>query len=90
MNMDMITKKIRENLSWTNINRVLLVFVWAISITFLAHVGVTIYQAHEQNQEIRKQTVCPSILSIARSARDTMIVMKAEPLCTEFVLENLN
>jgi hypothetical protein len=42
-------------------------------------------QAHEQ----RKTVVCPSFLSIARSARDTLIVMRNEPLCTEYVLDNL-
>ena len=37
----------------------------------------------------RKETVCPSFLSIARSARDTMIVMRNEPLCNRYVLDNL-
>jgi hypothetical protein len=39
--------------------------------------------------ELKKETACPSMLSIARSARDTLIIMKAEPLCINFVLENL-
>jgi hypothetical protein len=47
------------------------------------------YEADKVAKEIRKANVCPSVLSIARSARDTLIVMKAEPLCNEFVLENL-
>lgn len=37
----------------------------------------------------RKTVICPSFLSIARSPRDTLIVMRNEPLCTEYVLENL-
>ena len=37
----------------------------------------------------RKEIVCPSFLSIARSARDTMIVMRNEPLCNRYVLDNL-
>lgn len=37
----------------------------------------------------RADTACPSLLSISRSARDTLIVMKAEPLCINFVLNNL-
>lgn len=37
----------------------------------------------------RKEIVCPSFLSIARSARDTLIVMRNEPLCADFVLDNL-
>lgn len=37
----------------------------------------------------RKEVVCPSFLSIARSARDTLIVMRNEPLCNRYVLDNL-
>ena len=46
---------------------------------------------HTRNtrSEQRKEVVCPSFLSIARSARDTMIVMRNEPLCRDYVLDNL-
>jgi len=37
----------------------------------------------------RQQVVCPSFLSIARSPRDTLIVMRNEPLCSKYVLDNL-
>ena len=37
----------------------------------------------------RQEIVCPSFLSIARSARDTLIVMRNEPLCNRYVLDNL-
>ena len=37
----------------------------------------------------RQEIVCPSFLSIARSARDTLIVMRNEPLCNSYVLDNL-
>lgn len=40
-------------------------------------------------QEQRKEAVCPSFLSIARSSRDTLIVMRNEPLCNRYVLDNL-
>jgi hypothetical protein len=36
-----------------------------------------------------KQVACPSLLSIGRSARDTLIIMKVEPLCNTYVLDNL-
>lgn len=39
--------------------------------------------------EKRKAIVCPSLLSIGRSSRDTLIIMKNEELCNSFVLENL-
>lgn len=41
------------------------------------------------NARHRQQVVCPSLLSIARSPRDTMIIMKNEPLCNRYVLDNL-
>lgn len=37
----------------------------------------------------RRNAICPALMSISRSARDTLIVMKAEPLCNSFVLDNL-
>lgn len=36
-----------------------------------------------------KDTSCPSLLSIGRSSRDTLIVMKVEPLCNQYVLDNM-
>jgi hypothetical protein len=42
-----------------------------------------------KNAEQREQVVCPSFLSIARSSRDTLIVMRNEPLCNSYVLDNL-
>lgn len=40
-------------------------------------------------QQARRDAICPALLSISRSARDTLIVMKAEQLCNSFVLDNL-
>jgi hypothetical protein len=55
--------------------------------------GILIHRTLKEdriNREVlRKGTVCPSLLSIARSPRDTLIVMKNEPLCTVFVLDSL-
>ena len=46
-------------------------------------------QKQIQMAEQRKEIVCPSFLSISRSARDTLIVMRNEPLCNSYVLDNL-
>ena len=37
----------------------------------------------------RREVICPSYLSIARSARDTLIVMRNDQLCNRYVLDNL-
>lgn len=52
--------------------------------------GATKYaELIDKKFEKRKEVVCPSFLSIARSARDTLIVMRNEPLCNAYVLDNL-
>jgi hypothetical protein len=43
----------------------------------------------QKTNTARMNVICPSLLSIGRSSRDTLIVMKAEPLCNTFVMENL-
>ena len=57
--------------------------------------AVFLYSVYVYDQYVTKETtarqsiVCPSFLSIARSARDTLIVMRNEPLCNRYVLDNL-
>jgi hypothetical protein len=46
-----------------------------------------------ENQRLnmhRQSVVCPSFLSMARNVRDTLIVMRNDPLCNSYVLDNLN
>lgn len=48
------------------------------------------YSTYVDRKEAERQAViCPSFLSITRSIRDTLIVMRNEPLCNRYVLENL-
>jgi hypothetical protein len=68
-----------------------------IAVPAVAVVGIIgLYFYAKSNDEYyagqmqkRKETVCPSFLSIARSARDTLIVMRNETLCNSYVLDNL-
>ncbi len=79
-----MTKDTRDNL----ISGV--VFVGLIGlIWWTVDIGNTRREKELAAQEQRKETVCPSFLSIARSARDTLIVMRNEPLCNRYVLDNL-
>jgi hypothetical protein len=55
-----------------------------------AKISLDLREMNAQYQETRKNAICPALFSISRSARDTLIVMKAEPLCNTFILENLN
>jgi hypothetical protein len=85
----MITEYLKNILTWTNTKRTITLVLWLVGITAVFQIGFIMYETDRIEKEIRKENVCPSILSIARSARDTLIVMKAEPLCNQFVLENL-
>jgi hypothetical protein len=46
-------------------------------------------QTGEETKKEWKEVACPSLLSIGRSSRDTLIIMKVQPLCKDYVLENL-
>jgi hypothetical protein len=48
------------------------------------------YEKKTDYDVTRRDSACPALLSISRSARDTLIIMKAEPLCNDYVLNNLN
>lgn len=62
----------------------------SIVVLFLVYqVGTRASARIDQYNIVRSDTVCPSLLSIGRSARDTLIVMKAEPLCNQYVLDRL-
>ncbi len=85
----MIMEFLKNILAWTNIKRVITLAVWLVGITAVFQIGFIMFEADKIEKEVKKENACPSLLSITRSARDTLIVMKAEPLCNEFVLENL-
>lgn len=63
---------------------------WLTAVLILGYFVVDSGQKRwSATQEHRREAICPSLLSISRSARDTLLVMKAEPLCNSFVLESL-
>lgn len=55
----------------------------------LYKLGDSLYNKKKANDLMKKNVACPALLSVTRSARDTLIVMKAEHLCNDYVLENL-
>ena len=62
-----------------------------ISVVLYLLYGLSVKRENERKiaMEQRKNVICPSLLSIGRSARDTLIIMKNESLCNEFVLDTL-
>lgn len=60
-----------------------------ITVLLLYKIGHTLYNKKIAYDVVKKDTTCPTLLSISRSARDTLLVMKAEELCTVYVLDNI-
>lgn len=73
----------------TNIKRVVYAGTSLLVLFLLYQAGTRLFTRMTHYQEVKSYSVCPSLLSITRSARDTLIVMKAEPLCNKFVLDSL-
>lgn len=75
--VDAATKRVVSTMKWLG-----------SAVVFLY--GLYTYDVYAQRRASERQSVvCPSFLSIARSARDTLIVMRNEPLCNRYVLDNL-
>jgi hypothetical protein len=84
--MNITTKKI----STETIKNVLRISLTILIMGLVGKIAWDLFTIKQAHQETRKNAICPALYSIARSARDTLIVMKAEPLCNTFILENLN
>ena len=61
----------------------------AVLLGLVAKFGLVGYEKWSEYNVVRTASICPSLFSISRSARDTLIVMKAEPLCNSYILANL-
>jgi hypothetical protein len=85
-NSPKVTKKVPVN---DRLKQSLNVLYVVICVALLYKVGTTLYNIKTTNDVTKKGTSCPTLLSISRSARDTLLVMKAESLCTEYVLDNI-
>jgi hypothetical protein len=76
--------KLRENVIAGTVIMGLIGLIW-----LTIDLGASRKEKDEVARAERMAVVCPSFLSIARSARDTLIVMRNEPLCNRYVLDNL-
>lgn len=57
----------------------------------LGIVGFTFWSINNdiKNSDVYKRVACPLLFSIARSSRDTLIVMKNVDTCNDYMMENL-
>jgi hypothetical protein len=72
-----------------NFKTILPIVYTAVVMGLVAKFAVIAYEKRMVHNVNRAATICPAYFSITRSSRDTLIVMKAEPLCNNYVLMNL-
>lgn len=78
----MMIQTMRTKINWPNIKFWMLV------------VGIALFTLWKINNDIKsanqyKSVACPSLFSIARSSRDTLIVMKNVDVCNDYMMDNL-
>ena len=60
------------------------------TISYVTYKGVISFNAkNEILQEERVKTACPTLLSVARTPRDTLLIMRSEEICIKYVLNSL-
>lgn len=83
------TTKTTKTTTNPQVKKVLDIFFVGIAILLIYKAGHTLYNKKVEQDISKKMTACPTLLSISRSARDTLLVMKSEPLCNQFVLDTI-
>jgi len=78
-------------MNWLRKNRSILLYMSNILLLVASLCWIMNWSFARTRQENvqRSATICPSLLSVGRSARDTLIIMRNETLCTAYVLDNL-
>jgi hypothetical protein len=66
-------------------NIISIIIIVMVAVMLETKISSIIYKKESETASYR----CPSLFSITRSARDTLIVMRVEPVCRTYVLENL-
>lgn len=78
----MMMQTMRTKINWPNVK------FWTLIVGIAT---VTLWNMNNDIKSARqyKGIACPSLFSIARSSRDTLIVMKNVDVCNDFMMENL-
>lgn len=66
-------------------NIISIIIIVAVGVMLENKISSMVYEKESETAASR----CPSLFSITRSARDTLIVMRVEPVCRTYLLENL-
>lgn len=74
---------------WPRVVKLIKFFLVIVILWLLGKSAIMGYNKYTEYQTTRMHSICPTQLSIARSARDSLLIMKTEPLCNTYVLMNL-
>jgi len=78
----MMMDRMRTKINWTNVK------FWVLIVA----IGIFTLWSVDNNAKFTqtyKSVACPSLFSIARSSRDTLIVMKNVDVCNNYIMDNL-
>lgn len=85
--------KVTSKIEPDNIKKIVHRVAKLASVTGILLLAFKLFMVVTERQKVRdeifKTSNCPPLLSVAKSWRDTLIVMKTTPLCNQYVLENL-
>lgn len=73
---------IKTNVNWANVK------FWSLVLSIGIFTWWSINNNIKSTREYRS-VACPSLFSIARSSRDTLIVMKNVDVCVDYIIDNL-
>lgn len=85
--MSWMTKKTDDVM--TNLKKFATTVYWLSFIGIVGFGWMKYTKWDKANKKVWADANCPALLSIGRSARDTLITMKSLEECNEFVLNNL-
>jgi len=72
------------------IGKMIIKAVIAVALVYAVFKGTTFYLAKQAVlTEERTNTACPTLFSVARTPRDTLLVMRSEPLCVGYMMKAL-
>lgn len=83
------TTKVTKTPQNPQVKKALDILFVCVAVALTYKIGTTLYNKKVTADQTKKATACPTLLSISRSARDTLLVMKSEPLCNQFVLDTI-
>jgi hypothetical protein len=83
-----MTESFKLNLKYYGARAVCVVFIGTIlfGLTFL---GRFLVSKDREFYENRKNSTCPTLFSIARTPRDTFLIMRSEEMCTTYLLDSI-